>query len=211
MTTPAVEWWASPTTRLWQIICGDRSALMQRAVVQEYIGATVNIPAGVYGMLEALKDLDFLVFTPRGGSGINLPLVQCWGTRSLRSRPVGSRKMARTSKWRSLAWRPLAEPSARRIPSSMTTLWSRLGADRPANRARLAAPVIEDLETFTLDVCGVSDVYATLGPTPRRWSPSPPFRGHIGAVFPATSPSADILTPKSSNRASPSPWRPGRG
>ena len=76
MTSSAVASWASPMTGLWQIICGDCPASMQRAVVRGYVGATVNISVGAHGMLEALDDVDFLAFTSRGGAGINFPLAQ---------------------------------------------------------------------------------------------------------------------------------------
>ena len=52
MTTHAVASWASPTPRLWQIICGGRLAPIQRAVVQGYVGSMVTISTGAHGTLE---------------------------------------------------------------------------------------------------------------------------------------------------------------
>ena len=41
------------------------------------MGTTVNYPAGVHGMWRSSDNLDFLVFTPRGEAGLNLPLTPC--------------------------------------------------------------------------------------------------------------------------------------
>ncbi|CAN0600076.1 unnamed protein product, partial [Laminaria digitata] len=75
MTSRVVTSWGNPTTRLWQIICGGRPASMQKAAVQGYVGAAVDISDGVHVMLEAMDGINFLAFTPRGGAGITLPLA----------------------------------------------------------------------------------------------------------------------------------------
>ncbi|CAN0580305.1 unnamed protein product, partial [Laminaria digitata] len=48
---------------------------MQKAAVQGYVGAAVDISDGVHVLLEAMDDINFLAFTPRGGAGITLPLA----------------------------------------------------------------------------------------------------------------------------------------
>ncbi|CAN0578513.1 unnamed protein product, partial [Laminaria digitata] len=75
MTSRIVTSWGNPTTRLWQIICGGRPGLLQKAAVQGYVGAAVDISDGVHVMLEAMDGINFLAFTPRGGAGITLPLA----------------------------------------------------------------------------------------------------------------------------------------
>ncbi|CAN0598244.1 unnamed protein product, partial [Laminaria digitata] len=64
MTSRAVTSWGNPTTRLWQVICGGRPASMQKAAVQGYVGAAVDISDGVHVMLEAMDGINFLAFTP---------------------------------------------------------------------------------------------------------------------------------------------------
>ncbi|MEP5247767.1 MAG: hypothetical protein ABJ111_11945 [Alphaproteobacteria bacterium] len=76
MTNRAVPSWDNPTTLLWQIFGGGYPASMQRAAVQGNVGASVNVSAGVHGVLEALDDLNFLAFSPLGGAGIAVPLAQ---------------------------------------------------------------------------------------------------------------------------------------
>ena len=49
-------------------------------------------------------------------------------------------------------------------------------ADRPVNRARLAALVTKDLETFTLDLRGVSD---SCGRRPTRWRRPRDLHRHV--------------------------------
>ena len=58
MTNRAVTSWGNPTTRPWQIICGERPPSMQKTAVQGYIGEKVDISARVQTMPENMDVID---------------------------------------------------------------------------------------------------------------------------------------------------------
>ncbi|MEP5245661.1 MAG: hypothetical protein ABJ111_01230 [Alphaproteobacteria bacterium] len=109
----------------------------------------------------ALDDLHFLAFTPHGGAGITLPLAQrlsiVWHaivTISYRGRPQDGADLH--------VARACLEAFGRAVMTGATILKDHVTehlavADRPANRARLAALVTKGLETFVLDLRCVCD------------------------------------------------------
>ncbi|MEP5651119.1 MAG: hypothetical protein ABJL58_01875, partial [Nitratireductor sp.] len=161
MTNRTVASWANPATRLWQILCGGRPESMQGAAVQGYMGGSVNISAGVHGMSEALDDLHCLAFTPRGGAGITFPLAQYLSILGHAIVTITCRGLPQDGADLQVA-RARLEALARAFSAGATILNDHVMehfavADRPANLARLAALVTNDLETFALDLRCVSD------------------------------------------------------
>ena len=75
MASRAVVSWWNPTIRLWRVMCGGRPASIGKAVIQGYVGDTVDLSVDVYRMLETMNGIDSLVFTPCGLAGIALPLT----------------------------------------------------------------------------------------------------------------------------------------
>ncbi|MEP4523786.1 MAG: hypothetical protein ABJ005_07240, partial [Alloalcanivorax venustensis] len=182
MTNRMVASWANPATRLWQILCGGRPASMQRAAVQGYVGASANISDGIHGMLEALDDLDFLAFTPRGGAGITLQLAQHLRILGHGIVTIASHGLPQDGADLQVA-RARLEALARAFSTGTTILNDHVMehfavADRPANRARLAALVTKDLETFALDLRCVSDSCG------HAWAYPPPVESFLSIPGP---------------------------
>ena len=181
--------------------------------MQGYVGATVNIPTGVRGMLESLDDLGFLAFTPRDGAGTNLPLAQHLSILGYAIVTIASRGLPQNGADLYVALARL-EALGRAFSAEATTLndhvMEHFRRRSPGERAKLAALATKDLETFTLDMRGVSDSsgHARAYPPPvesfpaipgsHTWRPGPGVanagngRRSAGAasVTPARSPSS---------------------
>ena len=145
------------------------------------MGTTVNASAGVHGMLEALDDLNLLAFTPRGRAGITLPLAQHLISLGHAIVTIASRGLLQDGADLQVP-RARLEALGRAFSAGATTANDHVVeyfavVDRPANRARLATLVTKDLETFTLDLRGVSDSCGHAWPYPPQVESVPAIPG----------------------------------